>query len=471
MFQVQAPNFKNPFEFELLRRLTDIILLGIAGHLASNFRFGAPLDLTLPIHAVLLYFCCALAFFAFPHFGLYASWRGRFMPFMFGRLILSCAMVLTIGLTFGFLIHGVGEVSRLWLFYWYLTSVSLLVLYRIVVYGALRFLRKKGINTKRVVIVGYGKTGQEMHKRAVQQDWYGYEVAAVYADEKDAAALNTSAVIHIDTLEGIHDYVVANHVNEIWITLPMSASAQLHELQYLLRNTLVDIRWIPDMLGLQMLSKRMVDFLGLPTVDLNRPVSHGMRGGVKHLLDKLFAIVALTGLAPLFAVIAVCIKASSPGPVFFRQARLGLNGKKFMVYKFRSMKVHQERDTVTQATQGDPRVTRIGQFLRSTSFDELPQFINVLLGDMSVVGPRPHALKHNEIYEELLELYMARHRVKPGITGWAQIHGLRGETDTVDKMEKRVEFDLHYIQHWSLLMDFRILVWTTFRGWTSTNAY
>ncbi|HEV2609943.1 MAG TPA: sugar transferase, partial [Noviherbaspirillum sp.] len=153
------------------------------------------------------------------------------------------------------------------------------------------------------------------------------------------------------------------------------------------------------------------------------------------------------------------------------QPRLGLNGKKFNVYKFRSMKMHQEHGVVKQATKDDPRITPIGAFLRRTSLDELPQFINVLLGDMSVVGPRPHALQHNEMYKDLLEMYMLRHRVKPGITGWAQIHGHRGETDTVDKMAKRVQFDLHYIQNWSLWMDIRIIIWTAFKGWTGKNAY
>jgi putative colanic acid biosynthesis UDP-glucose lipid carrier transferase len=209
----------------------------------------------------------------------------------------------------------------------------------------------------------------------------------------------------------------------------------------------------------------------LPTVDLNRPISHGVRGILKHLLDKVFASLVLIMLSPLFLLVAFGIKYSSPGPVFFKQARLGLNGKQFMVYKFRSMKMHQEHGKVAQATQGDVRITPFGQFLRRTSIDELPQFINVLIGDMSVVGPRPHAMQHNIMYEEMLDMYMARHRVKPGITGWAQIHGLRGETDTLDKMEKRVQFDLHYIQNWSLLMDFRILAWTTFNGWTGKNAY
>jgi putative colanic acid biosynthesis UDP-glucose lipid carrier transferase len=228
---------------------------------------------------------------------------------------------------------------------------------------------------------------------------------------------------------------------------------------------------VPDILGLQMLSRKMGNFLGFPAVDLNQPISSGLHGMAKDMFDKVFALITLILLTPLFIVIAVSIKATSPGPVFFRQPRLGLNGKKFNVYKFRTMKVHQENGLVKQATKNDPRITSIGGFLRRTSLDELPQFINVLLGDMSVVGPRPHALQHNEMYKGVVELYMLRHRVKPGITGWAQIHGYRGETDTVDKMAKRVQFDLHYIQNWSLWMDIRIIIWTAFKGWTGTNAY
>jgi putative colanic acid biosynthesis UDP-glucose lipid carrier transferase len=339
------------------------------------------------------------------------------------------------------------------------------------VYSSLRRLRKKGFNSKRVVIVGYGHTGQEMHKRALQQDWYGFEVKAVYADAKDADTLD-DAILRINTLEGIRDYVEANHVHEIWITLPMSASAELHALQFLLRNALVDIRWVPDILSMQMLSNKMVEFLGMPAVDLNRPISSGLRSVAKELFDKIFSAVALVLMAPLCLVIAACVKYSSTGPIFFKQPRLGLNGKKFMIYKFRTMKMHQEEgNKVTQATQNDPRITPVGQFLRRTSLDELPQFINVFLGDMSVVGPRPHALQHNEMYKDIMDLYMLRHRVKPGITGWAQVNGHRGETDTIDKMAKRVQFDLYYIQNWSLWLDVQIIAWTAFRGWTDNHAY
>jgi putative colanic acid biosynthesis UDP-glucose lipid carrier transferase len=462
---------RNSTKLEFSVRLVDVLVLELVGTLAGWIHFQEALTETAPIHSVLLHFCSALAFLLFPQFELYGSWRGRSMPDLFFRLAAAWGSVILIGLFFSFLIHHVGNLSRLWMFYWYASGLALLMLYRSALYAGLRYLRAQGMNNKRVVIVGYGSTGREMHRRAECQDWTGYDVTAVHADPEDAKKISNPRITRIERLEDIHDYVVNNHIHEIWVTLPLMASPKLQQLQYLLRNTFVDIRWVPDILGLQMLSNKMGQFLGMPVVDLNQPTSSGLNGIAKEIFDRSFATLALILLMPLFIAIAIAIKMSSPGPVFFTQPRLGLNGRSFMVYKFRSMKVHQEHGTVSQATKNDPRLTPIGAFLRRTSLDELPQFINVLLGDMSVVGPRPHALQHNEMYKDLLETYMMRHRVKPGITGWAQIHGHRGETDTVDKMAKRVQFDLHYIQHWSLWMDVRIIIWTAFKGWTGNNAY
>jgi putative colanic acid biosynthesis UDP-glucose lipid carrier transferase len=461
----------NASRLELSMRLVDVAALVLTAQLAGYIHFQTELANTTPIHTVLQYLCSILAFFLLAQMGVYESWRGRPMFHMFGKIAVAWAVVLLIGLFFSFLIHHAGNVSRSWMLYWYAYGTLLLIANRIILYSTLRTMRRMGLNNKRVLIVGYGHTGREMHKRAAEQDWYGYAVTAIHADEHDLQHINDPAIDRIDALEGIHDYVVKNQIHEIWITLPIAASARMQELQYLLRNALVDIRWFPDTIGVQMLSNRMMDFLGATAVDLNCPVSAGLGGLLKEVFDRVFALFALVMLIPLFIVIAILIKLSSPGPVLFKQPRLGLNGKKIWVYKFRSMKVHQEDGVVTQATRADPRITPLGAFLRRTSLDELPQFINVLKGDMSVVGPRPHALQHNDKYKDLLEMYMVRHRVKPGITGWAQIHGHRGETDTVDKMKKRVQFDLYYIKNWSFLMDLKIILWTTFKGWTGTNAY
>jgi len=468
---MQDTIIRNSSRLEITIRIADIVALWFAGQLAGMVRFSAPLNESAPVHTILLYTCCALALWLFSQFDIYSSWRGRSMPSMFAHLAAAWAVVLLLGLVFSFLIHHVGDLSRLWLFYWFVIGLLVLTLSRALLYSTLRYMRAKGLNSKRVIIVGYGHTGREMHKRAAHQHWSGYDVKAVHTCGASIADPIDPSIAQIHTLEGIHDFVTENKIHEIWITLPLSESAKLQTLQFLLRNVLVDIRWVPDTLSMQILSNKMINFLGLPAIDLNQPVANDVRGIAKELFDKVFALAALVLLLPLFVVLAILIKLSSPGPVFFKQPRLGLNGKPFKVYKFRSMRMHDDGGVVKQATQHDPRITPIGRFIRRTSLDELPQFINVLMGDMSVVGPRPHALQHNELYKEKVEMYMLRHRVKPGITGWAQIHGYRGETDTDDKMAKRVQFDLHYIQNWTFWMDLKIIAWTAFKGWTGNNAY
>jgi putative colanic acid biosynthesis UDP-glucose lipid carrier transferase len=462
---------RNSTTFEILVRAIDLITLVAAGQIVGVIHFGVSIDNVAQIHTTLLYLCSFLALFVFEKMGIYRSWRGRRPSRMIGDIALSWAIALMIGLLFSFLTHKSGEVSRLWLFYWLITGTVFVVAVRWIIYSVLRQLRKKGLNKKRVVIIGYDTVGQEMHKRANTQNWFGYEVLAIFSESSDPQATGLSQVKILTCLDDLPEFVDSNHVDEIWIALPANSSIQPGKLQYLLRNALVDIRWIPDTFSIRMLSSDMGDFLGFPTLDLNRPSSSGLHGIAKDIFDKLFSLTVLIFLSPLFAVIAIGIKMDSPGPVFFKQFRHGLNGKLFSVYKFRTMRLHHEGSQLTQASKSDERVTPFGRFMRRTSIDELPQFINVFLGDMSIVGPRPHAMQHNDLYKDQIEVYMLRHRVKPGITGWAQIHGLRGETDTLDKMEERVQFDLYYIRHWSFWMDVRIIAWTAFKGWTGNNAY
>jgi putative colanic acid biosynthesis UDP-glucose lipid carrier transferase len=241
---------------------------------------------------------------------------------------------------------------------------------------------------------------------------------------------------------------------------------------YALRHHTVEVRFIPEFRDMQLLNHRTSEVARHCAFDLSVTPMKGMAHFVKRVEDIVLGAVLSVLILPVCLVIALCIKFTSPGPVLFKQYRTGANGRSFKVYKFRSMKVHQEQDgKVTQATKGDSRLTPIGAFLRRTSLDELPQFYNVLQGRMSIVGPRPHALAHNEYYKELVESYMKRHKVKPGITGWAQVNGLRGETDTLEKMEKRVEHDLWYIDNWSLWLDLRIILLTVFKGFINKNAY
>lgn len=462
---------KDSGSIEFSKRLLDAVIVVIAAHITAYFYLGKTIEELAPVYSLVMYFCAGMVFYLFPKLQLYASWRGRSMSMMFIHLVLAWGMIVSGGVFVSYLIHLSSQLSRLWMSCWFATGAILLIVHRLTVYTALRCMRKQGINTKSVVLVGYGEVGREIHRRALVQDWFGYHIKAIHCSAEERNHISDHGISAIENMEDIAQYAINHHVHEIWLTLPITEYDKLQKLQYLLRNALCDIRWMPDAPAISVISRRTIDFLGMLSVDLNRPESHGLRGVAKDMFDKLFALAVLSVLAVPFLIIAACIKHSSPGPVFFRQSRHGLNGKKFLIYKFRTMKLHREQSAVTQATQNDPRVTWIGGFLRRTSIDELPQFINVLMGDMSIVGPRPHALEHNDFYKDALDVYMLRHRVKPGITGWAQINGLRGETDTLDKMEKRVQFDMQYIKHWSFWLDVRIIFWTALKGWTGKNVY
>jgi Undecaprenyl-phosphate glucose phosphotransferase len=239
------------------------------------------------------------------------------------------------------------------------------------------------------------------------------------------------------------------------------------------RNDLVNIRFIPDVRSLALFNtSSVIELLGVPAINLVASPLSSSALVKKEAFDRVFAALALVALSPLLVAIAVAVKLSSRGPVLFRQRRKGADGRVFTIYKFRSMRVHTEaQGKVSQATRNDPRVTRVGAFLRRTSLDELPQFYNVLRGDMSVVGPRPHALEHDDLYQSVVAGYIHRYRIKPGITGWAQVNGFRGETDQLEKMELRVAHDLYYLGHWSFWLDMRIIAATIFRGLVSPNAY
>ncbi|RDK10487.1 undecaprenyl-phosphate glucose phosphotransferase [Cupriavidus lacunae] len=452
-------------QLALMVRLLDAGAIWLAALLASELRFSTA---HAPIHQFVQYFGCAVAFIILPAFDLYGSWRGRSFLSLVTRLVSAWTLVWLISLLLSYLLHQTDTLSRLWMIYWYAFSLAGLLALRVASRAVLNAVRGTGANFKRVLIVGYGRTGQEMHRRANTSHTTGFKISGIYALEGEPTPPGCHRVT--DSAE-IADFARKHDIDEIWLTLPMSEFQLMQDINFSLRNDFIDIKWMPSLLDFDLLNHKVGNFLGMPAVEMNRPPSLGVRGTVKAIFDRTFAALVLVTLSPLFLIIGIMIKRSSPGPVLFRQERLGLDGRVIHVYKFRSMKVHAEHGTVTQATKGDTRITPIGAFLRRTSLDELPQFINVLKGEMSVVGPRPHAMAHNNMYKEQLDFYMLRHRVKPGITGWAQINGYRGETDTLDKMAKRVEHDIFYIRNWSFWMDLRIIFWTAFKGWTGQNAY
>jgi putative colanic acid biosynthesis UDP-glucose lipid carrier transferase len=272
-------------------------------------------------------------------------------------------------------------------------------------------------------------------------------------------------------IDGLSNYARANSLDVIYIALPMATQPRILRLLDDLRDTTVSIYFVPDIFMTDLIQGHLDSINGIPVVGVcDTPVS-GVNGIVKRASDIVLSILILVLLSPIMLAIALGIKLTSPGPILFVQRRYGLDGKDILVYKFRSMTVCEDGDHIRQATRHDKRITRLGAFLRKSSLDELPQFFNVLQGRMSIVGPRPHAVAHNEIYRKLIKGYMVRHKVKPGITGWAQVNGHRGETEQLEKMEARIEFDLDYLRNWSLKLDLAIIAKTVYVVLKAKNAY
>jgi Undecaprenyl-phosphate glucose phosphotransferase len=333
--------------------------------------------------------------------------------------------------------------------------------------------RQHGMNLHQVAIVGSGSQCDAIIRRIESAPTTGFRAAAVYNTRPDTAPVTSSRVPVFGTVDALADYIRSNDVHELWLMLSLTEEPLICSLVGEFRDDLVNIRFMPDVRSLALFEgSGVIDLLGVPAINLVASPLSASSMLKKEIFDRLFAAAVLICLAPILLAIAIAVKLSSRGPVFFRQKRKGADGRVFTIYKFRSMRVHTEqKGTLKQATRDDPRVTKVGAFLRRTSLDELPQFFNVLRGDMSVVGPRPHALEHDDLYQKVVAGYINRYRIKPGITGWAQINGFRGETDRIEKMERRVEHDLYYLGHWSFALDMRIIGATIIAGLVHRNAY
>lgn len=321
------------------------------------------------------------------------------------------------------------------------------------------------------IVVGGGALGVKLSKALQGPQGYGREVAG-YFDDRDLERLEPSAhETHLGNLTTVRDFVTSRGIKEVYITLPMSSQPRIARLLSELQDTTASLYLVPDVFGISIIQGRLEDIGGVPVVGLLETPFTGSNRVLKRVSDIVLSSIILLLISPILLAIAIAVKSTSPGPAIFRQRRNGLDGQEITVYKFRSMRTQDNGPVVQQATRGDPRITRVGAFLRKTSLDELPQFINVLQGRMSIVGPRPHAVAHNQQYRGMIKAYMVRHKVKPGITGWAQVNGHRGETDTIDKMQARVEFDLEYLRNWSLALDLQIIARTVKLVLMDRNAY
>ncbi|RDS81660.1 undecaprenyl-phosphate glucose phosphotransferase [Dyella monticola] len=356
-----------------------------------------------------------------------------------------------------------------WLDLWLVATTILTVVSRLILGKWMDRIGHDRSRPQRVVIAGdaaYLSTWLQTGR--VKPDEYAV-VAALAADATSPLNANIPVLGDFENLVAKaknHDF------DELWLALPMSRQTEISRYVMALQHHFINIRLFADAQNIPLFNPAATTFAGTAFIDLVTSSSDQKDAWSKSLFDRLFALMVLLALLPMLALIAILIKGSSRGPVFFRQRRKGVDGREFTILKFRSMYVHREKPgQLTQASKNDHRVTSIGRLLRKTSLDELPQFINVLFGQMSVVGPRPHAVEHDDLYMRLIDGYMYRYRIKPGITGWAQINGARGETAKVELMARRVALDLFYIQHWSFWLDVKIVVMTIFKGFVAKNAH
>jgi len=346
------------------------------------------------------------------------------------------------------------------------TPAALFVAHRLVPRVLPRLLAAEGLQ-KAAVVAGANDLGRRLAERIRGTPLLGQRFVG-YFDDRAAGRIGETVLGSIGTLP---EYVRAHSIDVIYIALPMASQPRILKLLEELRDTTASIYFVPDIFVFDLIQARVDSIGDLPVVAVCETPFFGFNGLIKRASDYVLAFVILILISPLLAAIAIGVKLSSPGPVLFRQHRYGVDGRKILVYKFRTMTVAEDGDVVRQATRNDARVTRFGAFLRRTSLDELPQFINVLQGRMSIVGPRPHAIAHNELYRKLIRGYMIRHKVRPGITGLAQVNGYRGETDTVEKMKARIEYDLAYLRSWSVLLDLQIILKTVVVVLRKQNAY
>lgn len=466
-----------------IARIVDSVCIALALYIAT-LMIDSQWD---KIHAFYAVLAILLMQFFSEFLHLYQNWRIRHTFLMIAKSLVS--WVLTTGTLFIFAISFDQSVYDLdWNLgiHWFLLTFACFSFARMALNLSVRLMRKNGVNVKRIAIAGAGPIARYVVEQIQDNPWTGYEVVGIY-DDRSHKGYELERIINKRKREEVGNIrhgiqakgtfaqmiedAVHNEFDLIFIALPMRAEHKIQEIIRLLSASTVGVYVVPDFYSIETHYTHLVNINGMPAVSIYENPTSGLGGVVKRLEDILFASIILSIIIIPMIFIAIGVKLTSKGPIIFKQIRYGLDGKPIKVWKFRSMRVMENKEKVVQAKRGDPRITPFGGFLRKTSLDELPQFFNVIQGTMSVVGPRPHAVAHNEEYRKLIRGYMLRHKTKPGITGWAQINGFRGETDSLDKMQNRVVYDIDYIRRWSVFFDIKIILMTVWKGFTGENAY
>ena len=462
--------FLRPYQsrISLFQRLLDAAWISFALWIPYRLYLGESSNYNVVL-AVLSVAC--FYFFAVSR-GLYASWRVGGLADEITDLLIAWGEVVVVLVMLAFMTKTSANLSRIAVMVWFIVTPFGLILLRILVRKFLREIRRAGKNTRTLAIIGANAQGVRLIEKSQNAPWMGMKPLGIY---DDAVIEPVSDAVRSYLKGGVEDLIKdaqKGKVDYIYIVLSMQDEGRIIALVNAFADTTASVYVVPDMFVSDLLHARWTSFHGIPAIRVYETPFMGVAGWVKRMEDLILGTLFFAIAAIPMIVIGVAIKLTSPGPAIFKQRRYGLNGEVVNVWKFRTMSVCENNESIIQAKKNDPRITPLGKFLRKNSLDEFPQLINVLEGRMSLVGPRPHAVAHNEQYRGLIHGYMLRHKVKPGITGLAQVNGWRGETDTLDKMEKRIECDLEYIRNWSLWLDLRIILLTAYKGFINNkNAY
>jgi len=404
----------------------------------------------------------------FPAFRLYDTHRGTVLADELRELALAWLVIAAMTSLVLFATKTGQTFSRVWVALWLATGFALSAVLRVATRLVLRRWRRAGRNLRHVAIFGAGALGERVAQQLARASWTGFNVVAFYDDDVARHGTQRAGKPVIGSAERLLDDIDVLGIDQVWIALPLRAEARMRAILTLLRNSAIDIRFVPDIFGFHLLNHSFTEVAGLPVLSLTESPMTGFARIAKRIEDSVLGLMLVIVASPLMLLIAIGIRLSSPGPVLYRQIRMTVNGDSFTMLKFRTMPVAAESDSgAVWSRHGEARATAFGMLLRRLSLDELPQLINVIRGDMSLVGPRPERPEFVARFRDEIPGYMQKHLVKAGITGWAQVNDLRGDSD----LARRIQYDLYYIDHWSLWFDLRILALTIWHILTSRNAH
>ena len=460
-------------ELAFVYRFFDIVTMILSMYIISMLylgEFNIKYQLVLCIVVLTYFFITELS-------GIYRSHFHVSLERTLSTIVISWLSCLLLVLAIGFALKVTVSYSRVVLTSWFVIAPILLITWRLIALFVANKLRNQDDYKNSSIIIGATKAGLVLANELKDSKGYTKENLIGFFDDRPIERIEQSMSITnlpVNLCGSVDDALKlakSRRIKNVYIALPMEASKRIKAIIETFTDSNVHVHFVPDLFTFNLMHSRWKNIGGLVTLSVHDTPFRGVTSILKRIEDIVLSTIIIIAILPVLVFVAIGVKLSSPGPIIFKQDRYGLDGCKIKVWKFRSMRSTDNGNVVKQATVNDPRVTTFGNFIRRTSLDELPQFFNVLSGSMSIVGPRPHAVAHNEEYRSIVDKYMLRHHVKPGITGLAQISGYRGETDTLDKMEKRVEYDLKYIKEWSVFLDIKIIFLTIFKGFVGKTAY